>query len=123
MLESDLQRAIFVWRDTIIKDYPELEWLYHCPNGEKRDAFTAQRLKQQGVKAGILDLALDVARGGYNGLRIELKRPGGKCKPPSPEQSAYISFLTEQGYCARISNDFQEVKTIILEYLNSGTNA
>lgn len=123
MLEADLQRAIFVWRDTIVKDYPVLEWLYHCPNGEKRDSFTAQRLKQQGVKSGILDLALDVARGGYHGLRIELKRPGGKCKPPSKEQALYIQFLTEQGYCARISNDFNEVKSIILGYLHSGTNA
>ena len=118
MLESDLQRAIFVWRDTIVKDYPELEWLYHCPNGEKRDSFTAQRLKQQGVKSGILDLALDVARGGYHGLRIELKRPGGKCRPPSKEQASYIQFLTEQGYYARISNDFEECKSIILGYLS-----
>lgn len=123
MLESDLQRAIFVWRDTIIPKHPELEWLYHCPNGEKRDAFTAQRLKQQGVKAGILDLALDVARGGYHGLRIELKRPGGKCAKPRPEQASCIAFLTEQGYCARITNDFTECKSIILGYLNSGTNA
>lgn len=119
MLESDIQRAIFAWRDTIVSQYPELEWLYHCPNGEKRDAFTAQRLKQQGVKSGILDLALDVARGGYHGLRIELKRPGGKCKPPSKEQSQYIAFLMDQGYYCLVSNDFDEVKRVILEYLSA----
>jgi hypothetical protein len=34
-----------------------------------------------------------------------------------------MEFLTCQGYCARISNDFSECKQIILEYLNSGTNA
>jgi len=123
MLESDLQHAIFVWASTIVDKYPELKWMYHCPNGEKRDAFTAQRLKQQGVKAGILDLMLCVPRGDYHGLAIELKKPGGKCKSPSLEQLEYIVFLTKQGYYARVSNDFDEVKTIILGYLNSGKEA
>lgn len=123
LLESDLQEAVFAWATTVAKKYPELEWLYHCPNGEKRDAFTAQRLKQQGVKwPGFLILRW-MLHGGYHGLRIELKRPCGKCAKPRPEQAAYIAFLTEQGYCARITNDFTECKSIILGYLNSGTNA
>lgn len=119
MLESDLQRAIFVWRDTILPKHPCLEWMHHIGNGGYRSAREAQGLKQQGVKAGVLDLHLPVARGGYHGLMIELKTPNGKCLPPSKEQAAYMQFLTEQGYCARISNDFQEVKDIILEYLNA----
>ena len=123
MLESDLQEAIFSWANTLEPRYPEIRWLHAVPNGGYRSGREAVGLKRQGVKAGILDIALDVARGGYHGLRIELKRPGGKCKPPSKEQAEYMEFLTRQGYCARISNDFEEVKNIILEYLNSGTNA
>ena len=119
MLESDLQEAIIAWSHTMIPKYPELAWIFHPANGGLRSGREAMSLKRQGVVPGILDLALDVARGGYHGLRIELKRPGGKCLPPSKEQADYIAFLTEQGYCARISNDFQEVKDIILEYLNS----
>lgn len=119
MLESDLQRVIFVWRDTIIPQYPCLEWMHHIGNGGYRSAREAQGLKHQGVKAGVLDLHLPVARGGFHGLMVELKRPGGKCLPPSKEQAAYIAFLTEQGYCARITNSFDECKSIILEYLNS----
>mgnify|MGYP004433785991 CR=1 FL=1 len=40
---------------------------------KQRDARTAANLKRQGVKAGVPDLHLPVARGGYNGLYIELK--------------------------------------------------
>lgn len=117
--ESDLQEAIITWSHTMIPQYPELDWLFHPANGGYRSGREAVSLKRQGVVPGILDLMLCVPRGGYHGLAIELKTPNGKCKKPSTEQAAYIAFLTEQGYCARISNDFQEVKTIILEYLNS----
>lgn len=123
MLESDLQEAVIAWKNTKVSAYPELEWLHAVPNGGYRSGREAVGLKRQGVKAGILDLSLDVARGGYHGLKVELKRPGGKCLPPSKEQAAYIDFLTEQGYYCFVSNDFEEVKRRILEYLNSGTNA
>ena len=115
--ESDLQRAIITWAKTQVGKYPQLMWLHHVPNGGKRDSREAQLLKQSGVTPGILDLALDVARGGYHGLRIELKAPGGKCKAPSPEQREYIAFLTDQGYANIISNDFGQVKEFIVGYL------
>ena len=119
MLESDLQEAIFSWANTLEPRYPEIRWLHAVPNGGYRSGREAVGLKRQGVKAGILDLHLPVARGGFYGMMIELKRPGGKCAKPRPEQAEYIAFLTEQGYCARISNDFAECKNIILEYLNN----
>jgi len=117
MLESDLQRAIIMWSRTQLTKYPQLLWLHHCPNGGKRDSREAQALKSQGVVSGILDLALDVARGGYNGFKLELKQPIGKCKPPSKEQAEYMQFCAEQGYFAAISNDFDECKALILDYL------
>jgi hypothetical protein len=123
LLESDLQEAIFTWASTVERNHPELRWLHAVPNGGLRSGREAVSLKRQGVKAGILDIHLPVARCGFHGLMIELKSPGGKCKSPSLEQLEYIVFLTCQGYYAKVSNDFDEVKNIILEYLNSGTNA
>lgn len=117
MVESDLQCAIIVWARTIERNYPELVWLHHIGNGGKRDSFEAQNLKRQGVKAGILDLHLPVARGGYHGLMAELKHPYGKCKPPSAEQAEYITFLNAQGYATLVSNSFEQVKAFILDYL------
>lgn len=46
----------------------------------KRDKATAVALKRQGVKAGVPDICLPVARNGYHGLHIELK--AGKTQQP-----------------------------------------
>lgn len=101
------------------RQYPELKWLYHVPNGGKRDSRTASMMKREGVRAGILDLALDVARGGYHGFRCELKRPKSK-ERPTKEQEEYMGFLEEQGYYVFWTNCFQEFKGRILDYLGSG---
>jgi hypothetical protein len=113
--EADLQQAVFRWAGT--RPEPELKWLHAVPNGEKRDPATARRLKDQGVKPGILDLHLPVARGKYHGLMIELKRPNSPAKP-SIEQDEYMAFLKEQGYCCHCLNDFDAVKALILTYLS-----
>lgn len=119
MLESDLQEAIISWAHTLEPRYPELKWLHAVPNGGYRSGREAVGLQRQGVKSGVLDLHLPVARGGFHGLMIELKRPGGKCKSPSIDQLEYMVFLTKQGYYAFCSNDFEYVKMRILEYLNA----
>ena len=71
--EGGAQEMLFRWITYQLDEYPELALLYHIPNGGKRDAKTATILKRQGVKAGVPDLHLPVARGGYHGLYIELK--------------------------------------------------
>lgn len=115
--ESNLQQALITWAKTQSKKYPELLWCHAIPNGSKRDSREAMRLKSEGVKAGILDLHLPVPRGGYHGLMLELKIPGGKCKAPSLEQAEYISFLKNQGYATIVSNSFDELKTFLIDYL------
>lgn len=115
--ESDLQIALMRWCETQMSKFPELKWIHHISNGGRRDSREAMSLKSQGVKAGVLDLHLPVSRGGFHGLMLELKRPGSKCKPPSKEQIEYISFLEEQGYCTIVSNDFVQLKELIVNYL------
>lgn len=127
LLEGDLQEAIFKWAETLIPKYPELEWFHSVPNGGKRNSFEAQNLKKQGVTPGILDLHLPVARGGFHGMMIELKKPGSKCEKARKEQEAYIEFLTAQGYATMLSNSFDEVKSCVMGYLEGrlirGSNA
>ncbi len=80
--------------------YPELEWLHSVPNGGFRHKATAVAMERQGAKSGISDLALDVARGGYLGLKLELKRfREGK---PTEKQQAYLAFCRAQGYRALV---------------------
>ena len=88
--------------------------LYHVPNGGKRDKATATALKRQGVKAGVPDLVLPVARYGYHGLYIELKAPGGSVQK---SQKEFIKRLKQQGYCAVICYGWQDTVQLIGDYL------
>ncbi|MGN6704401.1 MAG: hypothetical protein ACTHKB_15735 [Burkholderiaceae bacterium] len=120
-MESDLQEAIFAWSTTQERLYPELRWLHAVPNGGKRDGREAMSLKKQGVKAGVLDIALPVSRleagRTWCGLKLELKRPFDDRAKPSPEQVAYMDFCTAQGYYCGWTNDFDKAKAFILAYL------
>lgn len=98
---------------------PELALLYHVPNGGSRNKIEAARLRAQGVKSGVPDLCLPVARGGNHGLYIELKRQrGGRI---SEEQVRWIDGLLEQGYAAAICKGWQEAASVIIDYLQRKT--
>lgn len=80
-LEDDLQASIINWSklykipkaDDIEENAKLYDYLFAIPNGGKRNVREAARLKRQGVKAGVSDLMLNIARNGYHGLDIELK--------------------------------------------------
>ncbi|MDH0640637.1 VRR-NUC domain-containing protein [Pseudomonas sp. GD03860] len=91
--------------------------IYHVPNGGHRHKQVAIKLKEQGVKAGVPDLVLPMARGGYFGLYIEFK-----AKPPfdaavSPSQDAYLQALLEQGYLAIVCRGALDASEAIRAYL------
>lgn len=118
--EAGAQETLFNWAQYQYARYPELELLYHIPNGGKRDARTAANLKRQGVKAGVPDLHLPVARGGYNGLYIELKVGSNK---PTQLQKKWLSSLNEQGYLAVVCYGWQEAAEQLINYLELETAA
>ena len=113
--ESDEQIALFEWSGLMLWKYPELARLVHIPNGGMRNPVVAAKLKSEGVKAGYPDLLLDVPRGGYHGLRIELKREKGGTV--SPAQKDWLEFLSTQGYRAVVCNGFEAAKKEIEWYL------
>ncbi|WP_054926160.1 VRR-NUC domain-containing protein [Pseudomonas sp. NBRC 111142] len=98
--------------------YPQAyKLIYHVPNGGHRHKLVAAKLKGQGVKAGVPDLVLPMARGGYFGLYIEFK-----AKPPfdaevSPSQDAYIHALNAQGYLAIVCRGSIDAVEAIRAYL------
>ena len=117
-LEAQEQQALFTWAELQSCKYPDLAMMYHIPNGGRRDAKEAAMLKAEGVKAGVPDICLPVARGGYHGLYIELKRrSGGRT---SAAQEAYISRLRAQGYAAFVCRGFERAKDVIMKYLKGG---
>lgn len=116
-LEEDEQQALFQWIDWMSGTHPELEMLFHIPNGGKRGKLEAIRLKREGVKAGVPDLFLPVARGDYHGLFIELKAGKGVA---SLMQREWIVRLEKQGYRAQIAVGWEAAAKAIMEYLKLG---
>lgn len=114
MSEAQEQAALIQWSQLQSGKYPELRLLYHIPNGGSRHPAEAARLKQQGVKAGVPDLCLPVARGGYNGLYIELK--AGRNRPTSAQED-WLGWLNQQGYRAVVCWGWQAAKDEIMAYL------
>lgn len=102
------------WAALSSSKYPELEWLHSVPNGGKRNLITAVKLKREGVKAGVPDLFLDVARGGFHGLRLELK--AGK-NSATREQKLWIAGYTARGYAAFVVRGWEEAREKIVGYL------
>ena len=95
--------------------WPELELMYHVPNGGYRNKAEAERFRSQVVKPGVPDIVLPVARGGYHGLYIELKRTvGGRV---SEEQREWLGKLNAQGYYTAVCRGWEEAKDAIEGYL------
>jgi hypothetical protein len=74
----------------------------------------ATKLKAEGVKRGVPDYCLPVARGRYNGLYLELKAPGGRV---TVEQNWWIDKLEDQGYAAGVCYGADEAIRILETYL------
>lgn len=112
------QMTLFSWAAMQSGKYPELNLLYHVPNGGSRHKAEAGRLRAEGVKAGVPDLCLPVARGQYHGLYIELKRQrGGRT---SDHQSEWLDALSAQGYKAALCYGWEQAAGTIIEYLTGG---
>lgn len=115
------QTCLFRWAAYSLGAYPELKLLHAIPNGGKRSKSEAARMKAAGVKAGVPDMFLPVARGGSHGLYIELKRiKGGRV---SAEQLAWMEELTREGYTCAVCHGWEEARKVIQTYLKGGETA
>ena len=112
--ESDEQQALFRWSKLMQAQYPELSLLHAIGNGGKRNVIEATRMKREGVKAGVSDIFLPVARSGFHGLYIELKVKGGKLSEP---QEWWITETTKQGYYSVVCVGWVEASEILKGYL------
>jgi len=113
--ESQEQIYLFQWAELNRRRMPELGLLFHVPNGGKRSMATARRLKAEGVKAGVPDLCLPVARGGWHGLFIELKRAGGG--RATEQQREWIGALEKEGYRAVVCHGWEAAAEELARYL------
>nr|DAU67254.1 MAG TPA: Nuclease [Caudoviricetes sp.] len=113
--ESDEQKTLFSWASMRTYWYPELNLMFHIPNGGKRSKAEAGRFRAEGVKSGVPDICLPVARCGYHGLFIELKRQHGNTT--TKNQDTWLADLREQGYAAAVAYGWEQAAKIITDYM------
>ena len=114
MSEHQEQAALFQWAEKLAYQYPELDLMFAIPNGGLRHKAVAIRMKAEGLKAGVPDIFLPVARCGHHGLFIELKYGKGK---PSTKQVWWLDELQKEDYLAVVCWGWCEAAALIESYL------
>jgi len=112
--EGNEQEALFSWALYAAGAMPELGLMFHVPNGGSRNRIEAAKLKRQGVRAGVPDICLPVARGGFHGLFVELKYGRNKA---TDRQTAWLDALRSQGYLAVECVGWDTAREVITKYL------
>ena len=97
--------------------YPEIEAkIFHIPN-ESRFSYHPD----SGVKPGVPDFMLPIARDGKHGLFLEFKKPsvsGHKNGGCSDAQVARINQLIADGYQCYVVYDWEEALEIAIDYFH-----
>lgn len=103
---------------------PELRWMHAIPNGATYGhKAEGSKMKAEGLKAGVLDVAWDFPHGAYNGFKMEFKKPALK-NPKKPhngmshEQMDYANFAHKMGYRVCLAYSWREGVAQLKQYLN-----
>lgn len=91
--EEDEQSALFEYAG--LQKAHEWSLLFSIPNGGYWNKKTGARMKKTGLKAGIPDIFLPVASGGFMGMFIEMKSEKGVVQK---NQKAWHILLRAQVY-------------------------
>ena len=112
------QRAFFAWLMLMENRgvVPRAGMAYAVPNGGKRDAITAARLKAEGVKSGVPDVCWPVPFGRFAGLYIELKIAGGQV---SSSQEEWHRNLREVGHAVAVCYGWRAARECLLAYIRT----
>lgn len=115
--EARHQAAVIQWsqQPEIRSRWPELKLLYHIKNETKEGARQIAVDKALGVKKGVPDLHLPVARGSYHSLYIEMKKENGKA---TPEQNWWGEQLLAQGNRCEVCRGWKEAVRVLEWYLS-----
>jgi hypothetical protein len=92
---------------------PDLEWLYHCPNGGQRSKLAGAQMTALGTKKGIPDLQLPGPVGKYAGLVIEMKVGDGK---ETKEQRKWLDRFQDIGWRVHTCYSAEEARRDICLY-------
>ena len=114
--EFDEQCTVFDWARRFCR-LEGAELLFATLNGIRLPMSLAVKAKRAGNAPGVPDIILDAARGGYHGLRIEMKRVKGGTL--SQAQKDWHQNLIAEGYKVITAKGAQEAIDAIKAYLEN----
>lgn len=98
--------------------YPSLHGrLFAVPNGGRRDAITAAKLKAEGVVAGVADLILLKRNRDYGALLIEMKTLKGRQRDSQKAWQNIVCADSEYKYV--VCRSFDDFQREVNDYLNN----
>lgn len=95
--EHEHQARVIEWARWRANADPDFDLLYAVPNGGQRHAAVAAKLRAEGVRAGFPDLGWPIARGGFHGCYVEMKRPTESWRSVSADQRTWLRRLAVAG--------------------------
>ena len=121
--EKDIQISLMAWMSMVKYEGQAVGNLaFAIPNGAnlagdgRARAMQMASMKRQGLKPGVPDLFVAIARGAYHGLFIELKRDAKSAV--SDDQIKWQKRLRLAGFKAEICRGFDEAQACVKRYLN-----
>lgn len=109
--EDDVQIAFI---DYCRHQRDERQMTLHIPNEGKRSKLGHIIAVRKGLIPGASDNLIPAARGGWNGLFLELKAHG---KSPTPEQLAFGRDIEACGYAFAWANTIDRAITVTERYM------
>ena len=98
--------------------YPRLHGrLFAVPNGGRRDATTAAKLKAEGVVAGVADLILLKSNRDYGALLIEMKTRKGRQRDSQKQWENTVCADSDYKYV--VCRSFDDFKREVDDYLKN----
>jgi hypothetical protein len=117
--EHQEQAAVVQWAALMASRYPALGMLFAVPNGANKSPVARGMFRAEGLKRGVPDLILPVARVvngvGYHGMAIEMKRRRGGVA--SPEQREWIAAFVSEGWMSAVCRGSDEAQDMLLTYM------
>lgn len=122
--EHEEQSKVISWAEAMSYNIPELAALHAIPNqnillskvkSQARRYQVINYSKAEGLKNGVPDLHLPVARGGYHSLYIEMKVKNNKA---SDSQEEWAERLSDLGNLVIYCWSAQDAIQVLADYLN-----
>lgn len=115
--EEVIHKSVMSW----VRRHPAITPLvFHFPNEGPRTLRYGRLLREMGMRAGVADLFIAMAKHGFHGAWIELKSEVGVIKPV---QRAFLRDMNEQGYFTAVCRSIERTIEVINWYCFNNSDA